>query len=400
LRFLRTFGGPVGRLTLVMSCLFSGTGMLLPFLGRWLEERHGLRGVEIAAIVSGAQIVRFVVGPLIAAWADGFIDRRVAVRILSVAALALFAVFFNANGFWGLLVTCFVAQTFSQAMTPLVEGAILRSASLHGGMSYGAARGIGSVAFIVSNIAGGALIARYGVDVVSVWVLLSMTGAAASAFVALAPDKVETAGEGGFRGRLGEALGLFRKPAFALPVLAASLIQCSHAFYYGFSTLVWVRQGFSDALIGWLWGVAVMAEVGLLWSLPRFERRFTPEVLIAMGGAAAVVRWGALAFLPPAVVLWPLQGLHALTFAACHVGALRLVQREAPTAIAGVAQTLYAALASGTLAGLAMLLAGALYDRIGALGYLPMAALGGAGAALLAPAIRLAGANRASAPSS
>ena len=95
------------------------------------------------------------------------------------------------------------------------------------------------------------------------------------------------------------------------------------------------------------------------------------------------MRWAAFAFLPPAWIVWPLQALHALTFAAVHVGALRLVQREAPPAIAGVAQTLYAALASGTLAGLAMLLAGALYDGVGAWGYLAMAVLAGAGVAMM-----------------
>ena len=94
-----------------------------------------------------------------------------------------------------------------------------------------------------------------------------------------------------------------------------------------------------------------------------------------------------------------LQALHALTFAATHVGALKLVQREAPARVAGVAQTLYAALASGTLAGLAMLLAGALYDAGGAQGYLAMAALGGLGfvAMLFVGPVRPVGAKRDSA---
>jgi PPP family 3-phenylpropionic acid transporter len=86
---------------------------------------------------------------------------------------------------------------------------------------------------------------------------------------------------------------------------------------------------------------------------------------------------------PPAWIIWPVQALHALSFAAAHVGALKLVQREAPAHLAGVAQTLYAAVASGTLAGLAMLLAGALYDMIGALGYLAMALFAAIGFALM-----------------
>lgn len=380
MRKLRAFTGPVGRLTLVMCSAFAASGVSTPFLARWLEGAHGLSGLQIAAVVSSAQLARILVGPLIAAWADGFQDRRTALRLLSAISVAFYLAFFNAQGFWALVVSGFLAQTAGQAMTPLFEGAILRRAATEGGLSFGGARGIGSVAFIISNVIGGAMIARFGVGVVAVWVISSMAAAAASTLFALTPDRIEHPGAAtGFRSRLREALTLFANPAFAVPVAAASLIQCGHAFYYGFSTLVWARQGFSDGLIGWLWGFGVAIEVGFLWTLPRFERRLSPEALIALGGAAGVVRWSALALSPPVWLLWPLQGLHALTFAAAHVGGLKLVQREAPAHVAGVAQTLYAGLAFGTLAGLAMLLAGALYDGVGAYGYFAMAAFAASG---------------------
>ena len=393
---MRAFTGPVGRLTLAISTIFVGTGVALPFLARWLESAHGLSGFQIAAVVSSAQLARVFVGPLIAAWADGFQDRRSALRLLSVISVALYIAFFNAQGFWPLVIGGFLAQTTAQAMTPLIEGAILRRAMTGGGLSYGVARGIGSIAFILSNVIGGAMIARFGVHVVVIWVIASMAAVAASALFALAPDRIDFGGQStGFRKRLKEALGLFRNPAFAIPVAAASLVQCGHAFYYGFSTLLWTRQGFSDGLIGWLWAFGGVIEVALLWTLPRFERRFSPEALIALGGAAGVLRWSAMALMPPAWLLWPLQGLHALTFAAAHVGAIKLVQREAPAHVAGVAQTLYAGLAFGTLAGLAMLLAGALYDAAGALGYLAMAGFAASGLILmnLAPRARPVGAN-------
>lgn len=374
----------MARLTLVMSCVFCGNGMALPFLGRWLESAHGLNGVQIAAVVSSAQLLRVGVGPLFAAWADGFADRRIPPAMFACASLACYVLFFRVDGFAGLLATSFLAQTFSQAMVPLVEGALLRRSTVEGGMSYGVARGVGSFAFTVANVLGGVMVARFGVGVVALWLVGCMTAAAASAVFALAPDPAPAASAGaGFRDRLRVALALFRAPAFATSIAAASFIQCSHAFYYGFSTLVWVRQGLSDALIGWLWAFGVIVEIALLWMLPRFERRLNPEALIAVGGAGALARWAALALLPPAPLLWPLQGLHALSFAAAHVGALKLVQREAPLHVAGLAQTLYAALAYGTFAGLSMLLAGALYDRVGASGYLAMALFAGVGLVLM-----------------
>ena len=97
-----------------------------------------------------------------------------------------------------------------------------------------------------------------------------------------------------------------------------------------------------------------------------------------------------MATAPPVAALFPLQALHALTFAASHVGALRLVQRETPEHAAASGQMLYAALASGTLMGCASIAAGALYDAFGAQGYVASAALALAGAILIVQMMRVA----------
>jgi PPP family 3-phenylpropionic acid transporter len=86
--------------------------------------------------------------------------------------------------------------------------------------------------------------------------------------------------------------------------------------------------------------------------------------------------------------------LHALSFAAAHVGAMRLIYRETPQSAAAMAQTLYSATSGGLLIGLATLLSGWLYDASGARGYWAMAAIVAAGGVvglfLLAPRARTA----------
>jgi PPP family 3-phenylpropionic acid transporter len=62
---------------------------------------------------------------------------------------------------------------------------------------------------------------------------------------------------------LADAFDLLRAPLFLLFVLAASLIQSSHALYYSFGSLNWRAQGVSDGVIGALWSVGVVAEVAL-----------------------------------------------------------------------------------------------------------------------------------------
>jgi PPP family 3-phenylpropionic acid transporter len=294
-----------------------------------------------------------------------------------VAAYAAF--FFMADGFWALLAFGFVALSLSQAMTPLVEVAVLR-ATAEGKIGYGVSRGIGSIAFIIANMAGGVLIARFGLGAVVVWILSALTLTVASAWFGLKPEIRDAAPTRAARaGGLGE---LLRNRRFLVLIFACGLIQSAHGFYYGFSTLVWRAQGVSPEIVGVLWAFGVAVEVVFLWSLPAVERRIRPEALILMGAGGAVARWLAMGFAPLGLVLWPLQALHVLSFAAAHVGAMRLLSREAPEHAAAMAQTLYAALSAGLLMGVSSLLSGYLYDVSGARGYWAMAALAAAGGAL------------------
>lgn len=384
-----TYASRAARVTLVMSCLFATTGVTLVFLPRWLEVERMLSGAEIGAVLSLAQVARIVTGPLIAYWADGVADRRTPLRVCAICAVFAYAAFFFvARDFWSLLALGFVALSLLQAMTPLIEAATLR-ATVQGKLSYGVARGVGSLAFIFANIAGGALVARFGPGAVVVWVLVALSAVTASSWGALKSDPPTPQAAELRRGR--GISDLLRNRRFLVLIIACGLIQSAHAFYYGFSTLVWRGQGISAEVVGFLWAFGVATEVAFLWSLTHIERRVTPEALILIGAGGAVGRWLAMGFAPTGWVLWPLQAMHALSFAAAHVGAMRLLFRDTPERLAAMAQTLYAALSGGILIGASTLLSGVLYDAVGARGYWAMALIAAAGGAL---ALLLPRANR------
>jgi PPP family 3-phenylpropionic acid transporter len=164
-----------------------------------------------------------------------------------------------------------------------------------------------------------------------------------------------------------------------LAVITAGLIQGAHAFYYGFSALLWRKQGISAPMIGVLWGVGVAVEVGFMWFAEPWRRKVGPEKLLVLGGAAALLRWTAYAFAPPLWLLFPLQALHALTFAASFMASLRLIERLAPPQSASAAQAINSALSAGFMLGVGTLAAGPLFDAFGTKGYLAMAAMGGLG---------------------
>lgn len=380
------FASRAARVTLVMSCLFSATGVILVFLPRWLEVERGLSGRQIGAVIALAQLARIATGPMVALWADSAPDRRMPLRVLSACALAAYAVFFFIpHQFWALLTIGFVALSLTASATPFVEGATLR-ATATGPMPYGIARGIGSVAFILANIGGGVFISQFGPVAVVWWVLTALTCFTAACWLGLKPDPAPPEAHI-VRGaaRFDAVKALLRNRRFLILIVACGFIQSAHAFYYSFSTLTWRAQGISADAVGFLWAIGVSVEVAFLWTLPFFERRIRPELLILIGASGAVVRWTLLGFAPAGVLLWPLQMLHALSFAAAHVGAMRLISREAPEASAGMAQTLYAALSGGILMGASTLASGILYDAVGARGYWAMAgeALAGGLLALL-----------------
>ncbi len=368
------------RVTLVMSLLFAASGVLMVFLPRWLEFARGLSGEQIGAVLSLAQVARIVTGPAIALWAEGVADWRTPLRVIAAAAIAAFAVFFFlAHDFASLLLAGFVALSLMLAMTPLVEAAALR-ATAQGAISYGHARGIGSIAFIVATSLGGLLVSRFGVGAVVVWVLAALAFTAASAWFNL-PADAKPASAPRARPRFAGIRDLLGNTRFLILIVACGLIQSAHGFYYGFSTLVWRGQGMSDATAGLLWSFGVAVEVVFLWSLAPIERRVSPTALILAGAAGALVRWAAMGFAPTGSALWLLQVLHTLSFAATHVGAMRLLYRETPEHNAAMAQMLYAA-AAGLLMGASTQLSGFLYQADGAQGYWAMAALAGAGGLL------------------
>ncbi|MDX2276380.1 MAG: MFS transporter [Hyphomonadaceae bacterium] len=373
--------GRAARVTLAMSCLFGATGMIMVFLPRWLEVERGLTGAQIGAVIALAQLGRVGTGPAVAFWADSAADRRTPLRVLSLCALGAYAAFFAVESYAALLVLGFIALSLTSSTTPFIEGAALR-ATASGKVSYGVVRGIGSVAFIVANVAGGYLIAQFGLNVVVIWALTVLTCFALTNWLVLPPDPAPHVGQHGGGERRAGLRDLLSNRRFVILILACGLIQSSHAFYYSFSTLTWRAQGVTPDQVGLLWSVGVAVEVAFLWTLPFFERRVSPEQMILVGAAGGFVRWVLLGFAPTGAALIPLQMLHALSFAAAHVGAMRLLYREAPEAAAGMAQTLYAVLSAGIFMGLATLGSGVLYDAIGARGYWVMAAMAIAGGAL------------------
>ena len=361
-------------LGLFYCSMFIGTGASLPYMPVWFKAQ-GLSGAQIGLILAAPMLARVVIAPMLAVWADGFTYRRTPMILFGVAAGVCYGLIGLVSGFGWWLAFWLLASSFLATNVPLADVLTMRRARTEG-FNYGLPRGIGSIAFVVANIGMGALLAWMGPGIVIIWICAAGLLCGLAARILLPPDPVHEGGERpGRRDRWRGVGELMRNRPFLLAVVSTSLIQATHAFYYAFSTLLWKAQGLSATTIGLLWATGVAAEIGFMWFLEPWRKRVGAEALVVIGGLAAVFRWTVFAFSPPVWALFPLQTLHALSFAAVFMGSLQLIERKAPPHSASAAQTISSAVSGGLIIGLATLASGQLFDAAGARGYLGMSLL-------------------------
>lgn len=367
------------RMGLQYVLLFGASGVSLPFASLWFRAQ-GLTGAQIGVLLAAPMLGRVATGPLLAVWADGFRTRRAPIALLGL----VMALGYGAAGLTDIFVFqalgWFVGATAAAALIPLSDVLTLRLAA-RDGFTFALPRGCGSAAFVAVNIGMGAALLNAPVDVIVIWITAMGLGIAAVAALVLPSEPV---GDGApLRGRERfRGLGrLLADPVFMTAIFAVGAVQAAHAFQYGFSALLWKAQGISEAVTGQLWAFGVVVEIALMWLVEPWRRRagVGPWALLVIGAAAAILRWTAMAFAPPLWLLWPLQALHALTFAATFLAGVQIVEKLAPRDSQTAAQTLSSVLSAGVLIGVATAVSGPLYDRFGAGGYAAMAVMSAVG---------------------
>lgn len=367
------------RATLLSCLFFAGFGALIPHLPTWLDATQGFTGVQISLVLTIGGLSRIVAGPLTAAWAAGQPDKRAPLFLFSAMLTCGFGALWFIEGFWPVFITILLMDVGFWGLLPAVEAALIRLTK-HGLPPYGVARGLASAAFIVGSSSVGALVGGYGPWAIWAWLLGVSITLIGAAFV-MPREPVRGNEEGDFLGRLKEGVGLLKNRRFALLIFAAGILQATHGYFYGFGVLIWTKdQGISQAVAGNLWSVGVAVEVIFLMFLGGWSSRFASESLILFGAVACIVRWTAMAFLPPELLLWPLQILHAGTFAAVFLGAMRLVNDMMGDERTATAQMIYMALASAPAQAFTTFVSGYLYDALAAdgraaQGYLAMTAV-------------------------
>lgn len=358
--------GPAARYASVYGGIFLIVGIMLPFWPLWLASR-GLDAIEIGIVFAVGAWVRVLTDPFVTLAADRTGNGRAMLILCALLCALGFAGFVPAWGFWPIVLVTFFQSTFLRALIPLSESQTM-AAVLSDGLDYGRIRLWGSIAFIVGALGTGRLLEASGPDMV-LWLVLGAASLTLAATLLL-PDRRGARLEGGLRA----VLPVLRDRPVLLFLLAASLVQASHAVLYGFGTLHWTAAGHSETLIGWLWAGGVIVEIMLFAVSGPIIARAGAVRLLMLAALGGVARWLLFAWSTALPVLIVGQVLHAATFAAAHLATMHFVARNAPPGLSATSQGLYAAI-SGTVMGLAMLASGGLYERLAGGAFVPMAAL-------------------------
>jgi PPP family 3-phenylpropionic acid transporter len=363
------------RVTLLYMAIFMATGIQLPFLPIWLAAK-GFDDRTIGIVLAMATAARIMVVPFSSRAADRFFNLGTAIAIAIVAGAAAFTLIGLNDRIQTIAAACIFAAAIGGTVLPLVEAYSLDGLAARG-HAYGPVRGWGSIAFIVGNLAAG-LFAGMVAPAEFIWILIAAYWLGVLPALALPPIGTNRA--------IATAPAAPKRPLSSIPgllpvVVASSLIQASHAVFYGFGTLHWKAIGLGSVAIGALWALSVVMEIILFAASARFPPAIGPLPLLAIGGAGAALRWAVMALDPPLAVLPLLQCLHALSFGATHLGAVQFVARSAPAGRTATVQGTLT-LANGAGMTVAMAIAGQAYAVLDARAYVIMVLPALAGAAI------------------
>lgn len=332
---------------------FGVLGIWIPYWPLYLTG-VGLSITDVGVLTAMAQGIKILGPPFWGGLADRGSHKQVFI-LASFLTGATFCLYFAGDGFVYLLLVTMVYSLCGPLA--LVDTITMDTIHQQGG-DYGRIRLWGSLAFILFALLLGPVTEQWGLASALVAIALLLWLGVALALLAPAREVPHPHDENG--------QGWFRQGTVRRFLLASFFLQFSHGGYYGFMSIHLAENGYSKTVIGLLWSLGVIAEVGVMvWSAGLLAR-FSLSRMLNFSIAMAALRWGlyAVTIWPPLLLLG--QTLHAFTFGSYHVAAIQRVHQTAPANSRATAQAWYGAISFGLGGSLGLISSGYLYHHHGA----------------------------------
>ncbi len=349
---------PVRRIAGFYLLYFAALGALVPYWAPYLAHLgfSPARIGQLVAVFMGTRIA----APLVAGWLSDRTGRRMAlVRLATVGSCVAFAGVLVGSGFLLLALVSGLFSFFRSSTLPPFEAVTLNHLGRHA-ERYGRLRLWGSLGFILGVVALGGLLDSQGIELLP-WAVLAL-------FVAIAFMSMTIPGHPGRtwkkeQPRLGSVL---RRPEVLALFVVSVLMVASHGPYYTFFSIHLEAHGYSKSQIGPLWGLGVVAEVGVFLTTSRLLYRFSPRALMVTSLGMTSLRWALIGLLVdnPAVLL-AAQTLHAFSFGLFHAVNIHVIHRRFTGPLQARGQALYASLSHGLGGALGSLASGYAWSALG-----------------------------------
>jgi PPP family 3-phenylpropionic acid transporter len=333
---------------------FAHIGFFNPYLPLWLKEL-GFSILAISVLVSLQAATR-----LFAPYGWGWLSDRTGERIkllrysACVALLASTGLWFDGGVQW-LFFVLLVMFTHTSAMMPMSEAAMAHLVTQGGVFNtrrYGRIRLWGSLGFLVTVLAAGAWFEQHGMHQFPAWTVATIFAVTASVW--FLPDLKEAVPE---HAQHVNVMPVLRQRAVQWFFAAAFFHVLSHIGIYVFFSLYLDSLGYSKTMIGLLWALSVVVEIGWFFTQSRWLPRLSLTAWLMVCSAAMLLRMGVTASSAHVLALLLFaQALHALTFATHHTVCIALLSQHFMGRLRGRGQALYTVIAygfPGLLGGLA-----------------------------------------------
>ncbi|HEC85816.1 MAG TPA: MFS transporter [Thioploca sp.] len=350
---------PYGRLSAFYLFYFGSLGAFMPYWSLYLQALgFDAQAIgELIAIIMATKII----APNIWGWIADHTGRHIGlVRVTTLLTVLCFLGVFAGHSYLWLALVMGVFSFFWNAALPQFEATTIAHLGTQA-HRYSHIRLWGSIGFIITVALFGWLFKYISIT----WLPTLLLGLFTSIWLMslLVPEKTivqsSLAAESFFK--------VLKRPEVIALFLVCFLMQASHGPYYIFYSIYLEDYGYSRDLIGQLWALGVLAEVGVFLVMHRWLRRYRLSRLLIISLGITGGRWLLIGnYVESLPVLLFAQLLHAASYGMYHGVAIQLVCQHFADHHLGRAQALYSSLSFGAGGAVGSLVSGYTWENAGA----------------------------------
>ena len=338
-----------GRLSRFYFTYYFFVGAFVPYWGLYLQSEH-FSAADIGILMSLFQISR-IFAPNFWGWlADHTGKRAQWIRLTAFLGLCGFTAVFWAHSFLWLFFVMAALSLFTSSTLPLAESLTLAHLATTNG-HYSRIRMWGSLGFIVASLVLGFMIDAAGIQSL-LWFLLLVQMILFLLSYTLPDPKVTAHEHDHF-----SIWQVLKQPNVVALLVGCSLMVTAHGVLYNFYSIYLSEHGYSKGVIGLLWSVGVVCEIGVFMWMPRLMARFRLKTILQISLVLAVIRFSMIGMAADNIWLLVLaQSLHAATFGSFHAASVEVVTQFFNGRHQAKGQAIYNSVAygiGGTIGGVA-----------------------------------------------